>query len=37
MRLIVPIIVFLITGALAHVFVLGWFPGFIMGKAHQTF
>ncbi len=37
MRLIVPIIVFLITGALAHVFVLGGIPGFIMGKAHQTF
>jgi len=37
MRLIVPIIVFLITGVLAHVVVLGGIPGFIMGKAHQTF
>lgn len=37
MRIIIPLIVFLISGVLGHVFVLGGIPGFIMGKAHQTF
>ena len=37
MRIIVPLIIFLLSGVLGHVFVLTGIPGFIMGKAHQTF
>lgn len=37
MRWIIPLIIFLVSGVLAHVFVLTSIPSFIMGKAHQTF
>ncbi|GAB5456807.1 MAG: hypothetical protein Hens2KO_30360 [Henriciella sp.] len=37
MRWIVPLIVFVLSGVIGHVFVLTSLPSFIMGKAHQTF
>ena len=37
MRILVPLIVFLLTGIIGHYLVLNGIPGFIMGKAHQTF
>lgn len=37
MRLIIPLIVFVLSGVLGHFFVLTNIPSFIMGKAHQTF
>lgn len=37
MRWIVPLIVFLLSGVIGHLFVLTSLPSFIMGKAHQTF
>lgn len=36
-RILVPALVFAVTGLFAHFFVLTSLPGFIMGKAHQTF
>ncbi len=37
MRLIIPAIVFVLSAIIGHFFVLTSIPGFIMGKAHQTF
>lgn len=37
MRVLIPALVFAVTALIAHVFVLTSMPGFIMGKAHQTF
>ena len=37
MRLIVPAIAFVLSAVLGHYFVLNGIPGFIIGKAHQTF
>lgn len=37
MRWIFPLVIFLLSGVLAHIFVLTSIPSFIMGKAHQTF
>lgn len=37
MRVLVPALVFVATAIFAHFFVLTSLPGFIMGKAHQTF
>lgn len=37
MRLILPLVVFVLSAAIGHVFVLTSIPSFIMGKAHQTF
>ncbi len=37
MRWILPLIVFVLSGVVGHLFVLTSLPSFIMGKAHQTF
>lgn len=37
MRLILPLIIFVLSGVIGHLFVLTSLPSFIMGKAHQTF
>ena len=37
MRWIVPLIVFILSGVIGHLFVLTSLPSFIMGKAHQAF
>lgn len=37
MRWIIPLIVFVLCAIIGHYFVLTSIPGFIMGKAHQTF
>ena len=37
MRWILPLIVFVLSGVIGHLFVLTSLPSFIMGKAHQTF
>ena len=37
MRIIIPLIVFVLSALVGHYVVLTSIPGFIMGKAHQTF
>lgn len=37
MRLILPLVIFVLSGVIGHLFVLTSLPSFIMGKAHQTF
>ena len=37
MRIILPFIVFVLCTVIGHVGVINGIPGFIMGKAHQTF
>ena len=37
MRFLIPGLTFIATAIAAHIFVLSSVPGFIMGKAHQTF
>ena len=37
MRLIIPLMIFVLSGGIGHLFVLTSLPSFIMGKAHQTF